>query len=114
MLELASGGPELTLGLINPGAKSCERYNVAGTAYDSLKLINVDVNGDDIQFTRSCVNGDEMFTPNKAMDHAMFFGHVNSDKVITMRFPQGKVLSYENLNYHQAADNLIRFSSTIQ
>jgi len=113
-LELASGGSELTMGLINPAAKDCEKYNVDGTAYDSLKLIDVDVNGDAIQLTRSCVNGDEMFTPNRATDHATFFGHLNSDKVITMRFPQGKVLRYQNPNYLQAADNLIRFSGTIQ
>jgi hypothetical protein len=109
-MELASAGAELMLGLINPGAKNCEQYNVSGTAYDSVKLVSVDVNGDVIKFTRSCVNGDEVFSPNKPADHAMFFGHLNFDKVITMRFPQGKVLVYQNTDYLKAADNLIRFS----
>lgn len=109
-MELAADGSELMLGLINPGAKSCEKYNVSGTAYDSVKLVSVGVNGDVIKFTRSCVNGDEVFSPNKPKDHAMFFGHLNFDKVITMRFPQGKVLIYQNPDYLKAADNLIRFS----
>lgn len=110
-LILSSGTTHLEVGLINQSADSCEKYNVDGLAYDSVKLVAADINGTHIQFTRSCVNGDELFTPNTDSDNVALFAAMNADRSLTITLGNSAPLHYKNPDYLKAADNLIAYGN---
>lgn len=110
-LVLSSGKTRLEVGLINQFTDSCEKYNVDGVAYDSIKTVAADINGVHIQLTRSCVNGDELFTPNTDSDSVALFAAMNADKSLTITLGKNAPLHYKNPDYLKAADNLIAYGN---
>lgn len=110
-LVLSAGKDRLHLAFMNQFASGCEKYDsISGVAYDSVKLVDVDVDGIPVQFSRFCLNGDEMFEPHDDKENAKLFAHAALEDIVTIKL-NDDVFRYKHDDYLKAADNLIEFNS---